>query len=112
MTERSGSPAARQRHRCNRLLGVIVPLAPEYNMGGFLRRNELNAFVSQSAHVNPLEQSLSPAQQDRRDSDVQLIDLERDRVGCPPTSLSSSCRARNRESVRTCFFRESRRQNS
>jgi hypothetical protein len=35
--------------RCNRLLGVIVPLAPEYNMGGFLRRNELNAFVSQSA---------------------------------------------------------------
>jgi hypothetical protein len=56
--------------RCNRLLGVIVPLAPEYNMGGFLRRNELNAFVSQSAHVNPLEQSLSPAKQDRRDSDV------------------------------------------
>jgi hypothetical protein len=42
-------------------------------MGGFLRRNELNAFVSQSANVNPLEQSLSPAQQDRRDSDVQLI---------------------------------------
>ena len=60
--------------RYNRLSGVIVPLAPEYNMGGFLRRNELNAFVSQSAHVNPLEQSLSPAQQDRRDSDVQLID--------------------------------------
>src|ERR1700674_1167885 len=60
--------------RCNRSLGVIVPLAPEYNMGGFLRRNELNAFVSQSARVNPLEQSLSPAQQDRRDSDVQLID--------------------------------------
>ena len=46
-------------------------------MGGFLRRNELNAFVSQSAHVNPLEQSLSPAQQDRRDSDVQLIDEAR-----------------------------------
>ena len=43
-------------------------------MGGFLRRNELNAFVSQSAHVNPLEQSFSPAQQDRRDSDVQFID--------------------------------------
>src|SRR6202140_4627695 len=60
--------------RCNRVLGVILPFAPEYNMGGFLRRNELNAFVSQSAHVNPLEQSLSPAQQDRRDSDVQLID--------------------------------------
>ncbi len=60
--------------------GVIVPLAPEYNMGGFLRRNELNAFVSQSAHVNPLEQSLSPAQQDRRDSDVQLIDEARTKI--------------------------------
>src|SRR5713226_3956161 len=66
--------------RCNRLLGVIVPLAPEYNMGGFLRRNELNAFVSQSAHVNPLKQSLSPAQQDRRDSDVQLIDEARTKI--------------------------------
>jgi hypothetical protein len=49
-------------------------------MGGFLRRNELNAFVSQSAHVNPLEQSLSPAQQDRRDSDVQLIDEARTKI--------------------------------
>jgi hypothetical protein len=38
-------------------------------MGSFLRRNELNAFVSQSADVNPLEQSPSLAQQDRRDSD-------------------------------------------
>ena len=57
---RGGSAA-----RCNRLSGVIVPLAPEYNMGGFLRRNELKALVSQSAHVNPLEQSLSSAQQDR-----------------------------------------------
>src|SRR5258707_13225188 len=66
--------------RCNRLLGVIVPLAPEYNMGGFLRRNELNAFVSQSADVNPLEQSLSPAQQDRRDSDVQIIDEARTKI--------------------------------
>jgi hypothetical protein len=34
-------------------------------MGGFLRRNELNAFVSQSAHVNPLEQSLAPAHAER-----------------------------------------------
>src|SRR5512135_903715 len=65
---------------CSRLLSVIVPLAPEYNMGGFLRRIELNAFVSQSAHVNPLEQSLSPAQQDRRDSDVQLIDEARTKI--------------------------------
>src|ERR1700704_724041 len=49
-------------------------------MGGFLRRNELNAFVSQSAHVNPLEQSLSPAQQHGRDSDVQLIDEARTKI--------------------------------
>jgi len=49
-------------------------------MGGFLRRNELNTFVSQTAHVNPLEQSLSPAQQDRRDGDVQLIDEARAKV--------------------------------
>lgn len=35
-------------------------------MGGFLGRNELDAYVSQSAQVNPLEQSLSRAQQDRR----------------------------------------------
>src|SRR5579863_9474456 len=59
---------------CSRFSGVIVPLAPKYNMGGLLRRNELNALVSQSAHVDSLEQSLSPAQQDRRDSEVQLID--------------------------------------
>jgi hypothetical protein len=51
--------------RCTQLSGVVVPLAPEYDMRGFLCRNELNAFVSQSARVNPLEQSLSCAQQDR-----------------------------------------------
>src|SRR5467141_2834669 len=49
-------------------------------MGGFLRPYELNAFVSQSAHVSPLEQPLSPAQQDRRDSDVQLIDEARTKI--------------------------------
>jgi len=41
------SGARQRRPRCNGLLGVIVPWRPEYNMGGFLRRNELNAFVSQ-----------------------------------------------------------------
>jgi hypothetical protein len=35
--------------RCNRLSGVIVPLTLEYNMGGLLRRNELNALVSECA---------------------------------------------------------------
>src|SRR5688572_18711226 len=49
-------------------------------MGRFLRCNELNAFVCQSAHVKPLEQSLTPAQQDRRDSDVQLIDEARTKI--------------------------------
>ena len=73
-------PVQRRRGRCNWLLGVIVPLAPEYSMGGFLRRHELNAFVSQSAHVNPLEQSLSPTQQDRRDSNVQLINEARTKI--------------------------------
>jgi hypothetical protein len=58
----------------------MVPLAPEYNMGGFLRRNELKAFVRKSARVNPLEQSLSPAQQDRRDSEVQPIDEARTKI--------------------------------
>jgi hypothetical protein len=87
-------PVPRRRgstFRCNRLSGVIVPLAPEYNMGGFLRRNELNAFVSLSAHVNPLEQSLSHAQQDRRDSDVQLIDEPRTKI--LPDSVSSAANA-------------------
>ena len=55
-------------------------------MGGFFRRDELNAFVSQSARVYPLEQPLTRAQQDRRDGKVQLIDeagakILLDRVG-------------------------------
>src|SRR5215213_474077 len=57
-----------------------LPFAPQYNVGGFLRRNELNAFVSQSARVDPFEQSLSRAQQDRRYSDVQLIDQARTKI--------------------------------
>lgn len=40
-------------------------LSPEDNMGGILRCYELNAFVSQSAHINAFEQSLSLAQKDR-----------------------------------------------
>src|SRR5258705_13419797 len=59
-------------------------------MGGFLRRNELNAFVSQSAHVNPLEHSLSPAQQDRRDSDVLLIDEARTKILLDSVRFSSN----------------------
>ena len=46
--------------RCNRLLGVIVPLAPEYNMGGFLRRNELNAFVSHDLSLRARPRVPSP----------------------------------------------------
>src|SRR5262245_28651952 len=43
-------------------------------MRGLLRRYEFNAFVSQSPQVKPFEQRFSPAEQDRRDSDVQFID--------------------------------------
>ena len=49
-------------------------------MGGFLRCKELNAFVSQSAHVNPLEQSIPRARQNRRDGEVQLINESRTKV--------------------------------
>jgi hypothetical protein len=42
-------------------------------MRGLLRRYEFNAFVSESPQVNPFEQRFSPAEQDRRDSNVQLI---------------------------------------
>jgi len=42
-------------------------------MCGFLRRYEFNAFVSQSPQVNPFEQRFPPAEQDRRDSNVQFI---------------------------------------
>src|ERR1700726_3571265 len=42
-------------------------------MRGLLRRYEFNAFVSQSPQVNPFEQRLSPAEQDRRDSNVQFV---------------------------------------
>ena len=58
--------AARQHRPLQPLSGVIVPLAPEYNMGGFLRSYVVNAFVSQSTCVAPLAQSLSPAQQQDR----------------------------------------------
>ena len=43
-------------------------------MGGFLRRNQLNALVAQCARVDPLEQSLPAAQKDRRDREVHLVD--------------------------------------
>ena len=43
-------------------------------MRGLLRRYEFNALVSQSPQVNPFEQRFSPAEQDRRDSNVQFID--------------------------------------
>src|SRR4030095_8601967 len=42
--------------------------------------NERHACRTQSAQFNPLEQSLSPAKQDRRDSDVQLIDEARTKI--------------------------------
>jgi hypothetical protein len=58
----------------------------------FFRCNELNAVVSQSAHVNSLEQSLSPAQQDRRESDVQFIDEACSKILLPFISMSARAR--------------------
>lgn len=42
-------------------------------MGGVLRRHVFNAFGTQSPQVDPFEQRLSPAEQDRRDRNVQLV---------------------------------------
>src|SRR5438477_3374450 len=42
-------------------------------MRGLLRRYDFNAFVSQSPQGNPFEQRFPPAEQDRRDSNVQFI---------------------------------------
>ena len=58
----------------------VTRLAPEYHVGGLLRPHELRAFVSQGAQVHPLEQSLSSAEQDRHDGDVQLIDQARTKI--------------------------------
>ncbi len=60
-------------------------------MGGLLRPHELHAFVSQGSQVNPFEQSLSSAEQNRRDCDVQLIDQARTKIllyGIGPTTNS------------------------
>src|SRR5438445_10877421 len=42
-------------------------------MRGLFRRYGFNALVSQSPQVNPVEQRFPPAEQDRRDSNVQFI---------------------------------------
>src|SRR5437762_10582285 len=64
-------------------------------MRGLLRRCEFNAFVSQNPQVNAFEQSLSTTEQDRCDSNVQLIDkaltkILLDRVGPTTNSHVSS----------------------
>jgi len=41
-----------------------VTSAPQYDMRGLLRRNELGTFVSQGPQVNPFEQPFSLAEQD------------------------------------------------
>src|SRR6266545_7184314 len=71
------------------------PLVPQNNMRGLLRRCKFNAFVSQSPQVNAFEQSLSTTEQDRRDSNVQLINkaltkILLDRVGPTTNSHVSS----------------------
>src|SRR5687768_10346159 len=92
--------------RCFRFMGPIyeyrcekfslrVDLVPQNNMRGLLRRCKFNAFVSQSPQVNAFEQSLSTTEQDRRDSNVQLINkaltkILLDRVGPTTNSHVSS----------------------
>jgi hypothetical protein len=49
-------------------------------MDGLLRPHELHAFISQGSQVNPFEQSLSSAEQNRRDCDVPLIDQTRTKI--------------------------------
>src|SRR5258708_13335381 len=64
-------------------------------MGGSHRGCKVNAFVSQRREVNAFEQSLSTTEQDRRDSNVQLINkaltkILLDRVGPTTNSHVSS----------------------
>src|SRR5258705_11688674 len=64
-------------------------------MPGLIRRCKFNAFVSHSPQVNGFEQSLSTTEQDRRDSNVQLINkaltkILLDRVGPTTNSHVSS----------------------
>ena len=69
-------PVHWRRHLLQAVIGRRCALAPEYNLGRLIPRSEPNACVTQSARINPLEQSLSPAEQHGRDSDVQLIDAQ------------------------------------
>ena len=60
-------------------------------MGGLLRPHKLHAFVSRRSEVNPLEQSLSSTEKDRRDCNVQLIEQARAKIllyGVGPTTNS------------------------
>src|SRR5437879_6141396 len=50
------------------------------NIGFFLIHNQHKTIICESTHDTPLKQLLSPAQQDRRDSDVQLIDEARTKI--------------------------------
>src|SRR5437773_10101642 len=73
------------------VLGVLGPLVLQNNMRGLLRRCKFNAFVSQSPQVDAFEQSLSTTEQDRRDSNVQLIDkaLTKIRLDCAGPTANS-----------------------
>ena len=57
----------------NELSGLRVPLSPQDDMRGLLLRYEFHARISQNPQVDPFEQRLSPAEQERRDSNVQFI---------------------------------------
>src|SRR5262245_19879637 len=86
--------------RRNRLLGVRGPLVPKNDMRGFLRGRKFNALVSQSPQVNFFEKSLSTAEQDRCDSNVQLINkaLTKILLDCVGSAANSYVFSRGRPS--------------
>ena len=56
---------------------TLLRLAPEHDVRGLLRRDELRAFVAQGAEIDPFEQSFSAAEQHWSDRDVHLVDQSR-----------------------------------
>jgi hypothetical protein len=64
----------------NGLFGVTAPGGGVQHGWPSPTPHELHALVSQGYQVDPFEQSLSSAQQNRRDCDVQLIDQARTKI--------------------------------
>jgi hypothetical protein len=74
--QRTGSAAicAADVPRGNGSSGVTAHAPREYDVGCHLRRRVLGAAVPKGPKIDPFEQSLAGAQQNRRDGKVHLID--------------------------------------